>query len=176
MSNLYEHPGVDQDFLDKYRFDEEQFRHISDQIKTGGLSSSSSIFQGKIEPETSVTVIDWHNKEQTQLGIEAQNGKVALFVLNGGMATRFGNVVKGIVEVFDNKSFLELKAEDVRHCSEDLSAAIPFVMMNSFATKDATLAHFRDHNHFGLSQDDIYSYEQSISLRMNPDGNALYRW
>ena len=147
---------------------------ISERIKAGTLSPRSSVFEGEIAAENSATEIDWNNSEHTKLGIESlRSGNVALFVLNGGMATRFGNVVKGTVEVFDQKSFLQLKAEDVRHSQDDLGAAIPFVMMNSFATREATLTHFQDNHFFGLSEDDIYSYEQSISLRMNPDG-TLY--
>ena len=171
MSDVYKHPGVDEEFLRNYRFDEDQFRTISEKIKAGALSPSSSVFTGTIEPEQSVKEISWDDRDQAQLGLKAlQDGKVALFVLNGGMATRFGNVVKGVVEVFEGKSFLQLKAEDVKHSKDDLGANIPFVMMNSFATKDATLKHFQEHDHFGLSEDDIFAYEQSISLRMNPDG------
>ena len=174
MTDFFKHPGIDQDFLRQYRFDEKQFLEISERIKAGTLSPRSSVFEGEIAAENSATELDWNNIEHTKLGIESlRSGNVALFVLNGGMATRFGNVVKGTVEVFDQKSFLQLKAEDVRDSQDDLGAEIPFVMMNSFATREATLTHFQDNHFFGLSEDDIYSYEQSISLRMNPDG-TLY--
>jgi len=174
MTDFFEHPEIDEDFLRKYRFDQEQFLEISEKIKAGSASSHSSIFKGEIAAENSAKEIDWDNKEHIKLGIEAlKNGNVAFFVLNGGMATRFGNVVKGTVEVFDQKSFLQLKAEDVRYSEDELQAKIPFVMMNSFATKKATLKHFQDNNFFGLSEDNIFSFEQSISLRMNRDG-TLY--
>ena len=32
-----------------------------------------------------------------------------MVILNGGMATRFGGVVKGVVEVFDGMSFRKYK-------------------------------------------------------------------
>ena len=43
-------------------------------------------------------------------GVEAlAAGRVAQVVLAGGMATRFGGVVKGVVEALDGRSFLVWK-------------------------------------------------------------------
>ena len=44
-------------------------------------------------------------------GLEAlAAGRVAQVVLAGGMATRFGGVVKGVVEALDGRSFLDVEA------------------------------------------------------------------
>ena len=66
-------------------------------------------------------------------------------MLNGGMATRFGGVVKGVVDVIDGRSFLELKLAQARR-----SGPLPFVIMNSFATDDATKEHLVENDYFGL--------------------------
>jgi UTP--glucose-1-phosphate uridylyltransferase len=81
-------------------------------------------------------------------------------VLNGGMATRFGGVVKGLVEAVDGVSFLEWKLRDAE------SAGVPTVLMNSFATDEAT-------REFVGDRDGVITFTQSVSLRMNPDGSLF---
>jgi UTP--glucose-1-phosphate uridylyltransferase len=172
--SILDDPRLDWSLLEAYRFDREAFQSLAQEIREKKLSSKSAFFTGRIEPVDQVTELDWSNEEHHELGVQAlRNSQVAIVVLNGGMATRFGNVVKGTVEVFDGKSFLELKAEDARHASEHFGAHIPLVLMNSFATKSATQVHFADNNSFALRPEDVLSFEQSISLRMNPDGSLF---
>jgi UTP--glucose-1-phosphate uridylyltransferase len=85
---------------------------------------------------------------------------VAAAVLNGGMATRFGGVVKGLVDAVDGVTFLEWKLRDAE------AAGVPLVLMNSFATDEPTRAFLGD-------RDDVVTFAQSVSLRLNPDG-SLY--
>ena len=62
-------------------------------------------------------------------------GEVAALVLNGGMATRFGGVVKGVVPVVAGRpelSFLAVKLAGLR------AAGVPVVLVNSFATVAAS--------------------------------------
>lgn len=90
-----------------------------------------------------------------------ERGEVAVAVLNGGMATRFGGVVKGIVEVLDGRTFLELKqAQASRH------GPLPFLVMNSFATLSPTSRFLEEH---GL-EESMLPFVQSVSLRLTPDG------
>jgi UTP--glucose-1-phosphate uridylyltransferase len=90
---------------------------------------------------------------------EADLSDVATAVLNGGMATRFGGVVKGLVEAVDGVSFLEWKLRDAE------AAGVPFVLMNSFATDEATRAFLGDR--------DVLAFTQSVSLRLEPDGSVF---
>ena len=174
MNNVLDDDRIDWDLLAAYRFDKDSFLRLSEKIRNKKLSIDSAIFTGSIEPVDNVVEFDHDNQVHQELGAEAlKNGQVALFVLNGGMATRFGNVVKGTVPVYEKSSFLALKAEDVKHANTQYGTAIPFVLMNSFATGRATEQHFVENNHFGLSPDDIYTFEQSISLRMNLDGSLF---
>ncbi|MDQ5820037.1 MAG: UTP--glucose-1-phosphate uridylyltransferase, partial [Actinomycetota bacterium] len=91
-----------------------------------------------------------------------ERGEVAAAVLNGGMATRFGGVVKGIVEAVDGRSFLEWKLLDAEH------AGIPMVVMNSFATDEATREFVS-----ALEVPPPLFFTQSVSLRLNPDGSLF---
>jgi UTP--glucose-1-phosphate uridylyltransferase len=104
-------------------------------------------------------------EQYTDLGRRAlERGEVAVAVLNGGMATRFGGVVKGVVEVLDGMSFLEIKIAQARRLGD-----VPFLSMNSFATHRATLDHLEEK---GLA-DAAFNFLQSVSLRLTPDGELF---
>jgi UTP--glucose-1-phosphate uridylyltransferase len=85
---------------------------------------------------------------------------VAVAVLNGGMATRFGGVVKGIVPALGERSFLEIKRAQ--------AGPAPFLVMNSFATHVATRAFLDERRIEG-----VRSFLQSVSLRLTPEGELF---
>jgi UTP--glucose-1-phosphate uridylyltransferase len=91
-------------------------------------------------------------------------GRVAIAVLNGGMATRFGGEVKGIVPAVAGRTFLEIKLRQ----AADLGA-VPFLVMNSFATHARTRA-FLDAA--GLSAR-VETFLQYVSLRFTPAGEIF---
>jgi UTP--glucose-1-phosphate uridylyltransferase len=100
-------------------------------------------------------------------------GEFGVAVLNGGMATRFGGVVKGVVEMLPGRSFLKLVAEDVLAVQKRHGGRIQLFLMNSFATDKATKAHLREHRNFGLRDDQVHHFTQYLSLRMRPDGSVF---
>ena len=77
--------------------------------------------------------------ELERIGREAlQKGEVGVVVLNGGMATRFGGVVKGVVPVLGkDRSFLGLVLEDVKKAEARAGGKVPVFLMNSFATAES---------------------------------------
>ena len=66
--------------------------------------------------------------------------KVGVVILAGGMATRFGGVVKAVVPVLEDRTFLKLKLDDVRHAGPD----VPVYVMSSFATHERLLQHVKE--------------------------------
>jgi UTP--glucose-1-phosphate uridylyltransferase len=61
--------------------------------------------------------------ELERLGSDAiARGRVAVAVLNGGMATRFGGDVKGIIPAVGGRTFLELKLGQARRLGGRVSA------------------------------------------------------
>jgi UTP--glucose-1-phosphate uridylyltransferase len=175
MPTLLDDPRLDWDLLEAFSFSSERFLEDAAAIKRGTVTDASALLRGKIEPFLDVTEVRWgpDAEEVRRVGVAAlEAGKVALVILNGGMATRFGNVVKGIVEVFDGESFLSLKAHDVRQASERFNARIPLVLMNSFATDAATMELIEDQHRFGLG-DALMSFEQTIAIRLDPDGELF---
>jgi len=59
---------------------------------------------------------------------------VAAVVLAGGMATRFGGVVKAAVEVARGKTFLDLKLADIRATAARSQGHVPVYLMTRPAT------------------------------------------
>ena len=97
-------------------------------------------------------------------------GKVAALVLNGGMATRFGGVVKGVVSVVPSRpelSFLAVKLAGLR------AADVPVVLMHSFATAAATAEHLAAIDWAGVPAADRLEFSQSILPRVLVDGTPL---
>lgn len=174
---LLDDPRLDWDFLREHDFDEAYFRQAQARIARGELTADSSVVTGHIEPVADVVDVDYAASEVAPLrarGEEAlRAGRVAHVVLNGGMATRFGGVVKGVVEVYGGETFISLKAKDALHARARFGAPVPLVLMNSFATHASTLEHAAARGDFGLAQGDLLFFQQSVSIRMNEDGSLF---
>lgn len=91
-------------------------------------------------------------------------GKVGAVILAGGMATRFGGVVKAIVPALDELSFLEIKKADL----QALPGHVPTLVMSSFATHEAIKLHIQAQK---LGRMDVFP--QFVALRLTPEG-ALF--
>ncbi|HNW93846.1 MAG TPA: UTP--glucose-1-phosphate uridylyltransferase [bacterium] len=78
-------------------------------------------------------------------GAAIKAGQVAVLVLNGGMATRFGSAVKSCCEVYGGKTFLDLKIELLARVARAYGVRLTLLLMNSFATEAATQAHLAQH-------------------------------
>ncbi|HWN21562.1 MAG TPA: UTP--glucose-1-phosphate uridylyltransferase [Gaiellaceae bacterium] len=160
--------------LDRYGFDAERFERLRARVADGSLSAESNIVRGRVEPPAPDDLVALPSRGDDAhvraAGLDAiRAGEAAIVVLNGGMATRFGGVVKGTVEVLDGRSFLELKLAAAAEIGERLGVAIPAAVMTSFATDEATKAFVAAR---GLPEPRYFS--QSVSLRLEPDG-TLFR-
>ncbi len=72
---------------------------------------------------------------------EAALDKVAVVKLNGGLGTSMGmNGPKSLLTVKDGLTFLDITVEQIVHLRERTGARLPLVLMNSFNTRDDTLA------------------------------------
>ncbi|MFW5966822.1 MAG: UTP--glucose-1-phosphate uridylyltransferase [Persicimonas sp.] len=162
--------------LERNHFDADQFVELRRAYLAGELGEE----QNRIEAEVTapggddVRALPERDSDEAkryiELGREAiEAGKVGIVVLNGGMATRFGGVVKGCVEVFDGLSFIGLKALDVRRHG----AGTKMLLMNSFATDEKTREHLEENDYFGLERDQLISFNQNISVRLTPDGELF---
>lgn len=160
--------------LDRYGFDAERFERLRERVADGSLSAASNVVTGRVEPPAEDDLVHLPGRaadaDARAAGLAAlRAGEAAVVVLNGGMATRFGGGVKGMVEVLDGRSFLELKLASAAEVAERLGTSIPAAVMTSFATDVAT----RDFVAARGLPAPLY-FSQSVSLRLEPDG-SLFR-
>ena len=67
--------------------------------------------------------------------------RAVVLKLNGGLGTSMGMTkAKSLLEVKEGHTFLDVIARQVLHLRERHGAEIPLLLMNSFATRDDTLA------------------------------------
>ena len=167
-------------FLHRYGFDELLFEHWRKSLREGRLSRQRNVVQGEVLAPGAGAVKELPNKSSALHDTCVQAGKAAIargefgvVILNGGMATRFGGVVKGVVEVLPGRSFLALRAEDIKRVQKQCGGRIHMFLMNSFATEQATKAHFKEHDNFGLDADQVHHFNQFVSARLSPDGDVF---
>jgi UTP--glucose-1-phosphate uridylyltransferase len=172
---LDEIDSVTRDVLERYGFDAERFEALRNRVASGDLSSASNVQAGVLEP--------LHDGDLTPLPLPGQPGfedaraaglaairagSVASVVLAGGMGTRFGGIVKGLVEAVDGRTFLDLKLGETARLSAALDADVPVALMTSFATDEVTRAALA---RMGLPQPIVFS--QFVAPRLRPDGQLF---
>ena len=161
--------------LDRFGFDEPLFEELRARVASGELSPESNVVHGTIEPpsDDEITPLpvqgDSGYAEARTAGLAAlERGTVAQVVLAGGMATRFGGVVKAVLEAVDGMSFLEAKLGQTRALEQRLGCHIPVALMTSFATDDAIRAHVAERE-----LGDPLVFHQFVSLRLEPTGELF---
>ncbi len=159
--------------LDANGFDGVPFEELRRRFVAGEIDEETCRLEGAVDlpddgfAEMVPHVADKRWRHFAQVGArEIAAGRVGVVVLNGGMATRFGGIVKGTVEVLGGRSFLDLKINQVVSSS---GGKAPVFLMNSFATDRPTKQHLEKIG-FG---DEITCFNQFVSVRIEPDGNIL---
>jgi UTP--glucose-1-phosphate uridylyltransferase len=142
------------EILERYAFDEGLFEELRARVASGELSKETNLVRGELEP------LGEEDLARLPETAEPDFDGVAVAVLNGGMATRFGGTVKGLVEAVDGVSFLDWKLHDAQR------AGVPVIVMNSFATDGETRAHLR-------GRSDVLVFNQSVLLRLEPGGSVF---
>tara|TARA_Y100001934_G_C12310737_1_gene754787 strand:+ start:205 stop:1308 length:1104 start_codon:yes stop_codon:yes gene_type:complete len=157
--------------LENYAFDSDRFHDFQERLRSGKFEPSDNLIESAVKiPEKSAFVDDSCDASSLQLGQEAlADGKAALVILNGGMATRFGGVVKGTVNVMGHLSFLGLRIKIL----QKLAPKCPIFLLNSFATHSQTLEHLSANDYFGCDPSLLYHLKQNISVRLTPGGEIF---
>ena len=166
--------------LANYFFDSKKFAELQARVSSGELDPAANRLPAPPRPLRRAPIDLRPEATQRRLAAIGERairaGKLAILVLNGGMATRFGGGAKGVVPVVDgveSASFLAVKLGQVRRMSERLSASIPAVLMHSFATQTSSVAHLEIIDWAGVAPTDRDAFAQSIMPRVLPDGTPL---
>ena len=161
--------------LERFGFDEPQFEVLRARVASGELSPESNLLRGSISPPQPDEIArlpapgDPDYEAMRESGLDAlRRGEVAQVVLAGGMATRFGGVVKAILTAVDDLSFLEAKLVQTAALERDVGVTVPVALMTSFATDGDIRAHVAER---GLG--DPLVFNQFVSLRLEPSGEPF---
>jgi UTP--glucose-1-phosphate uridylyltransferase len=168
-------------FLRQFGFDAALQQRWQADVKTGRLAKQKNLLAGPLTAPPPGTIEALPSpgspaaRDLERIGKDAiARGELGVVVLNGGMATRFGGVVKGVVPVLSpSRSFLALVVEDLRRVERETGGRVPLFLMNSFATDAATKAHFAERGNFGAPADRITHFTQFVALRMQQDGELF---
>lgn len=165
------------DILEKYGYPKE-IEELQKKLKRGEFTAESNIVKGELRAPREKELPRLPQKGTPahealkRVGIASiKNNEVGVVILNGGMATRFGVEVKGLVEVYDGKSFLQLKIENVKRVAKKYGSIIPVFIMNSFQSEKPTEAFLRKNNNFGYPL--IRCFNQLVSIRLNESGETF---
>ena len=167
--------------LERYGFERATFERLREELvqaqATGRAIDASNRLRGQVGAPSTGDIVPLpalgsaERKALTERGERAiRDGKVAAVVLAGGMATRFGGVVKAAVEVARGKTFLDLKLADIRASAARAHGRVPTHLMTSFAT-DADVS--RMARAATSSEAPVETFAQFVSLRLTPSG-ALF--
>jgi len=169
--------GQTAQLLQRYGFEDIPFESLRERLMRGELGAAQNRITGDVEPpdEGDLQALPPLGGDVRRAfaarGEEAMaEGAVAAVILAGGMATRFGGVVKAAVEVLQGQSFLELKLRDVEAAAKRAGATIPVYLMTSFATDDAIRAMA---DRLSTERCPIRTFPQFISLRVTPEGELF---
>jgi UTP--glucose-1-phosphate uridylyltransferase len=161
--------------LERFGFDEPSFEMLRARVASGELSLESNLVRGSLEAPRPDEIAqlpapgDPTYDATREAGLDAlRRGEVAQVVLAGGMATRFGGVVKAVLTAVDGLSFLEAKLVQTDALERELGLAVPVALMTSFATDIAIREHVAER---GLG--DPLVFNQFVSLRLQTSGELF---
>ncbi|MEW5693927.1 MAG: UTP--glucose-1-phosphate uridylyltransferase [Candidatus Hydrogenedentota bacterium] len=154
------------------------FEELKEKFVNGEFTFEDNIIKGKIEPPSVKDFLNIKRLDETikkkyfEKGKDAiKNNRLGCVIMNGGMATRFGSGVKGIVEVYDGKSFLQIKLEKIKRVMAEYNAVVEIFIMNSFATAKQTTEYLTKNSFFGIDKNNIHFFNQYKFPRLRSDGS-----
>jgi UTP--glucose-1-phosphate uridylyltransferase len=163
--------------LARFRFDRGVFEKLRSSLSEGGVEAATGRLVGDVglpEPGDLTELPPVESAEGKTLDAIGRAalaaGEVGVIVLAGGMATRFGGVVKAAVEVVPGYSFLRLKLLDVARVAEAAGSRVPVFLLASHATSDVLREAVHRYPHASAPVEIV---DQSVTLRLTPDGELF---
>lgn len=111
-----------------------------------------------------------------EIGVhEFKSSRVARVTAAGGSGTRLGfNKPKGMfpISAVLKKTLFELQAEDTLHAQEKYGSQIPWLIMTSSQTHEATQDYFSQNNNFGL---EVFLFQQDDLPVLDQEGKIILK-
>ncbi len=170
------------ELLHRYSFDAERFEALRDRWRAaGGDPRVLNQLHGEPTPPvpSDIRTLPCRGSQEAETSrrraLQAISaGEVAVIVLAGGMATRFGGAVKALVEVLPGQTFLDVKRADAERAATEAGGHVPFLLMTSFATEKPIAAHLLA-SESRWPRSPAATFPQFLSLRLDESG-ALFRF
>lgn len=162
-----------------FTYDDVWDAQLQSEYKAGKRSLKANRFAGTVavpKDQSFITLPDSggkpHHAALAARGAELlRQGKLGLIHLNGGLATRFGQI-KATHEVAEfssrRRTFLELKIGHLLWVSKTYGGNVPYGLMNSPMTDPVTREFLAQNRMFGLHEDRVFSYVQNVLRRKIP--------
>jgi UTP--glucose-1-phosphate uridylyltransferase len=126
--------------------------------------------ESEIEPARDVA-----DAESLPQGGEELLDQAVVLKLNGGLGTGMGMTgPKSLIEARAGQTFLDVAVEQVLRLRERSGARLPLVLMNSFRTRDDSLAGLRRHP--GIERDVPLDFVQGKVPKLRADDLTPVRW
>jgi UTP--glucose-1-phosphate uridylyltransferase len=111
------------------------FAHYYELLRAG---KTGTLAESEIEPVQELPDAD--ELPDDEEGAREALGRTVVVKLNGGLGTSMGMTgPKSLLEVKDGLTFLDITVHQIRGLRHSTGARLPLVLMNSFATRDASL-------------------------------------
>jgi UTP--glucose-1-phosphate uridylyltransferase len=132
------------------------FRHYYEQLESG---ETGMLPESEIEPVEEVASLDDLTDEDGPLDA------AVVIKLNGGLGTSMGMTrAKSLIEAKDGLTFLDVIARQVLALRERAGAEVPLLLMNSFRTRDDSLAALPDSVSSSVPPDFVQHKEPKITV------------
>jgi UTP--glucose-1-phosphate uridylyltransferase len=120
----------------------ETFAHYFERLRAG---DTGVLAEAEIEPVAELPDADELPADEE--GARAALDRLVVIKLNGGLGTSMGMTgPKSLLEVKDGLTFLDITVRQVLDLRGRAGAKLPLVLMNSFATRDASLEALSSHD------------------------------
>jgi UTP--glucose-1-phosphate uridylyltransferase len=163
-----------QESIDKMRAEEvadaaiETFRDVYTRWQEG---ETGLLPESEIEPLRDLPSLEDLDDDE---GSDALDRAIVL-KLNGGLGTSMGMTqAKSLLEVKDGLTFLDIIARQVLHARTTLGARVPLVLMDSFATREDSLAALERID--GIASDVPADFVQSKEPKVRADDGRPVTW
>ena len=144
----------------------ETFRHYYDQLAAG---------ESGLIPESDIDPVDDVQDAEALPEAEAPLDEAVIIKLNGGLGTSMGmDRAKSLLEVKEGLSFLDVIVRQVLALRERSGARLPLVLMNSFYTRDESLAVLERYE--SLAADVPFDFVQHKEPKLLVDGLMPVEW
>jgi UTP--glucose-1-phosphate uridylyltransferase len=146
----------------------ETFAYYERLLREGDLGT---LPESELEP-----LSDLPDADDLPPGDGAALEQVVVLKLNGGLGTSMGMTqAKSLLEVKEGLSFLDIIVRQVLHLRDRSGARVPLLLMNSFATRDDTLAALERYP--DLAVDDLpLDFLQGRVPKLLEDGHEPVEW